>query len=283
MPAADDKRRSACRWRRSRRRPPTRAGVCRRTRMDWSCRTSNRTAAPPTRASSPATSSQEVNRQPASADVDDLARRGSQVSSDRPAADAGAAAGAGTCIVTVQAVVDAYEDARQDSSRTQRCDGCAYCLGLCVSALYVCALISAPLCRPRYNPPMDLRDLQHPARLSLLGARPGARRGRALTPDSSRAISAAASSRCATRWRTRIPPSGRGIRGGRARRRRRMLPSDRFPDVKSLRAAWTEHEAKMRAFVGGPRREGVNRVHRVQAAQRTAGVIGRSGRCCSTS
>jgi uncharacterized damage-inducible protein DinB len=30
-----------------------------------------------------------------------------------------------------------------------------------------------------------------------------------------------------------------------------LLPADRFPDLAALRTAWSEHEAKMRAFVGG--------------------------------
>ena len=39
-----------------------------------------------------------------------------------------------------------------------------------------------------------------------------------------------------------------------------LLPGDLFPDVASLRAAWTEHEAKMRAFVDSLGEEGVSRV-----------------------
>ena len=39
-----------------------------------------------------------------------------------------------------------------------------------------------------------------------------------------------------------------------------LLPADQFPDVASLRAAWTSHEAKMRAFVDALGEEGVNRV-----------------------
>jgi uncharacterized damage-inducible protein DinB len=39
-----------------------------------------------------------------------------------------------------------------------------------------------------------------------------------------------------------------------------LLPADQFPDVASLRSAWTSHEAKMRAFVDGLGDEGVSRV-----------------------
>jgi uncharacterized damage-inducible protein DinB len=40
-----------------------------------------------------------------------------------------------------------------------------------------------------------------------------------------------------------------------------MLPFDQFPDVASLRKAWAEHEAKVRAFVGALDEAGVNRVY----------------------
>jgi uncharacterized damage-inducible protein DinB len=39
-----------------------------------------------------------------------------------------------------------------------------------------------------------------------------------------------------------------------------LLPADRFPDLPSLRAAWTELEQKMRTFVGGLDEAGINRV-----------------------
>ena len=39
-----------------------------------------------------------------------------------------------------------------------------------------------------------------------------------------------------------------------------QLPYDQFGDVASLRAAWTEHEAKMRAYVDGLDEVGVNHV-----------------------
>src|SRR5262249_21971166 len=39
-----------------------------------------------------------------------------------------------------------------------------------------------------------------------------------------------------------------------------LLPPDQFPDLASLRAVWTAHEAKMRAFVDGLGEEGVGRV-----------------------
>lgn len=39
-----------------------------------------------------------------------------------------------------------------------------------------------------------------------------------------------------------------------------LLPADQFPDVASLRQAWTEHEAKMRAFLEALGEEGINRV-----------------------
>ena len=40
-----------------------------------------------------------------------------------------------------------------------------------------------------------------------------------------------------------------------------MLPFDQFPDVASLRKVWTDHEAKMRAFVGAMDDQGLQRVH----------------------
>jgi uncharacterized damage-inducible protein DinB len=39
-----------------------------------------------------------------------------------------------------------------------------------------------------------------------------------------------------------------------------MLTADQFPDLPSLRAAWVEHEQKMRALVGSLDDAGVNRV-----------------------
>ena len=40
-----------------------------------------------------------------------------------------------------------------------------------------------------------------------------------------------------------------------------MLPLDQFPDVASIRKAWTNHEAKMRAFAGGLDEAAINRVY----------------------
>lgn len=40
-----------------------------------------------------------------------------------------------------------------------------------------------------------------------------------------------------------------------------MLPFDQFPDVASLRKAWSEHETKMRAYAGGMDEAGLNRVY----------------------
>jgi uncharacterized damage-inducible protein DinB len=39
-----------------------------------------------------------------------------------------------------------------------------------------------------------------------------------------------------------------------------MLPFDQFPDVASLRQAWSDHEAKMRAFLDGLGETGINNV-----------------------
>jgi uncharacterized damage-inducible protein DinB len=39
-----------------------------------------------------------------------------------------------------------------------------------------------------------------------------------------------------------------------------QLPADQFPDVPALRAAWVEHEQKMRAFVTAAGEEGIRRV-----------------------
>ena len=38
-----------------------------------------------------------------------------------------------------------------------------------------------------------------------------------------------------------------------------LLPADQFPDVASIRTAWTAHEVKMRAFVDGLREDDVTR------------------------
>jgi len=40
-----------------------------------------------------------------------------------------------------------------------------------------------------------------------------------------------------------------------------MIPPDLFPDVASLRAAWVDHEMKMRIFVDGVGESGINRVY----------------------
>jgi uncharacterized damage-inducible protein DinB len=39
-----------------------------------------------------------------------------------------------------------------------------------------------------------------------------------------------------------------------------LLPADRFPDLASIRSAWAEHEAKMRAFVDQLGDQGIERV-----------------------
>ncbi len=39
-----------------------------------------------------------------------------------------------------------------------------------------------------------------------------------------------------------------------------LLPADQFPDVRTLRAAWNEHEAKMRAFLDSLGEHGIDRV-----------------------
>jgi uncharacterized damage-inducible protein DinB len=39
-----------------------------------------------------------------------------------------------------------------------------------------------------------------------------------------------------------------------------LLPSDQFPDLPALRRTWSEHEAKMRAFVDGLGEDGIARV-----------------------
>jgi uncharacterized damage-inducible protein DinB len=54
-----------------------------------------------------------------------------------------------------------------------------------------------------------------------------------------------------------------------------MQPSDQFPDVASLRAAWRDHEAKMRAFVDGLDDAGANRVYefRMLSGQAASGIL----------
>jgi uncharacterized damage-inducible protein DinB len=39
-----------------------------------------------------------------------------------------------------------------------------------------------------------------------------------------------------------------------------LLPSDMFPDVAAIRAAWVDHEGKVRAFLAGLGDDGINRV-----------------------
>jgi uncharacterized damage-inducible protein DinB len=39
-----------------------------------------------------------------------------------------------------------------------------------------------------------------------------------------------------------------------------LLPTDRFPDLAALRTEWSEHEARMRAFVNGLHEDGSARV-----------------------
>jgi uncharacterized damage-inducible protein DinB len=39
-----------------------------------------------------------------------------------------------------------------------------------------------------------------------------------------------------------------------------LLPAEQFPDVESLRAAWSAHETKMRAFLESLGEEGISRV-----------------------
>lgn len=39
-----------------------------------------------------------------------------------------------------------------------------------------------------------------------------------------------------------------------------MLPFDQFPDVETIRRAWTEHEPKVRTFLEGLGESGINRV-----------------------
>jgi uncharacterized damage-inducible protein DinB len=48
------------------------------------------------------------------------------------------------------------------------------------------------------------------------------------------------------RWQGQSPPA--------------LLAADQFPGVAAIRVAWTEHEAKMRRFVGGLTEDGVGRL-----------------------
>jgi uncharacterized damage-inducible protein DinB len=54
-----------------------------------------------------------------------------------------------------------------------------------------------------------------------------------------------------------------------------LLPADQFPDLETLRRAWTEHEAKMRAFVDGLDEVAVNRVveYRFLSGQPAATIL----------
>ena len=62
-----------------------------------------------------------------------------------------------------------------------------------------------------------------------------------------------------------------------------MLDPATFPDVASLRAAWTEHERKVRAILAQLGENGIDPRHRVPDIQRPSRRRSRSGRCCSTS
>ena len=112
------------------------------------------------------------------------------------------------------------------------------------------------------------------ARLSLLGPRPAARRAASRsTPEqlnrdlgsSFKSIretivhTYAAEWAWHSRWQGTSPTA--------------LLPADQFPDLAAVRRAWTEHEAKMRAFVDGLGESGVVAGLRVQAAQRPGGRV----------
>lgn len=49
-----------------------------------------------------------------------------------------------------------------------------------------------------------------------------------------------------------------------------MLPFDQFPDVASLRRAWTAHEQKMRAFLASLSEAGIDRVYDYKTLDGTA-------------
>lgn len=51
-----------------------------------------------------------------------------------------------------------------------------------------------------------------------------------------------------------------------------LLSADRFPDVPTLQSAWTEHEAKMRAFLDALGDEGVHRVFEYKLLSGQAGA-----------
>jgi uncharacterized damage-inducible protein DinB len=50
-----------------------------------------------------------------------------------------------------------------------------------------------------------------------------------------------------------------------------MLPFEQFPDVASLRHAWTDHEARMRAFLSGLGESGIKNVYEFKLLNGTAG------------
>ena len=51
-----------------------------------------------------------------------------------------------------------------------------------------------------------------------------------------------------------------------------LLPADQFPDLASIRTAWSQHEAKMRAFLDELGDEGVSRVFEYQLLSGQAGA-----------
>jgi uncharacterized damage-inducible protein DinB len=51
-----------------------------------------------------------------------------------------------------------------------------------------------------------------------------------------------------------------------------LLPADQFPDLASVRAAWSQHEAKMRAFLDELGEDGVSRVFEYRLLSGQAGA-----------
>jgi uncharacterized damage-inducible protein DinB len=56
-----------------------------------------------------------------------------------------------------------------------------------------------------------------------------------------------------------------------------LVPADQFPDVASLRDAWSDHERKLRAFISGRGQEGLNQVieYRLLNGQPGASILWR--------
>jgi uncharacterized damage-inducible protein DinB len=62
-----------------------------------------------------------------------------------------------------------------------------------------------------------------------------------------------------------------------------LLPADQFPDLAAVRAAWSQHEGKMRAFLDALGDDAASSVSSSTSCSAVRRAQRPSGRCCSTS